>query len=487
MLKKKVFSSIRWTAASAAMQLLLRVAQLAILARLLSAEDFGLMAIVLVVLAYGTLFADMGVNSAFVQRQDVSLEQRSSLFWLNIVIAMTIAIAIVAISPLAAGFFGDERLQPLMMLSASIVVFAAFGAQIKMARSKELDFRQLVLLEILAALAGLVVAVAGALAGWGVYALVASGIVTSLTGTILAWAFLARGWRPMWRMKAIDIKSFLGFGSALTANNIVNQINSTIDIFIGGKLFDASQLGFYSVPRNLCLQIQMVVNPIVTRVGFPLIAQVQHDVGRIKLIYKKTMNMVASTTAPVYIFVALFSPEIVTVLLGPNWENSIELLRVLALWGGLRSLCNPSGSLLLGMGRAGLALKWNLGLLFIVPPVLWFGAQGGPEGMAWAMFGLMALLFFPVWLVLVRPLCHMGVIEYAVSGLKPFLLAGAAFVPAYMATTELDMAIVRLAAGAVIGGLLYLLLSYKFNREWTEAMLELLGIKGVQGQKLKDV
>jgi len=281
----------------------------------------------------------------------------------------------------------------------------------------------------------------------------------------------------MWRLKARDIRSFLGFGSALTANNIVIQIHASMDIFIGGRLFDAAQLGFFSVPRNLSMQIQMIVNPIVTRVGFPLIAKVQHDVGRVKLVYMKTMNMVASTTAPIYIFVALFAPEIVTVLLGSKWENSGELLRALALWGGMRSLNNPAGSLLLGMGRADIALKWNLGLLIIVPPVLWIGAQGGPEGLAWTMAALMAAVFVPGWYVRVRPLCHAGLMEYATSGLKPFLLAIFAFAPAYMATTQFGLAIVRLAAGAAIGGSFYLLLSYKFNREWADAMLELLGIK----------
>jgi O-antigen/teichoic acid export membrane protein len=432
------------------------------------------MAMVMVVLGFAALFSDLGINGAYIQRLEVTQEQRSGLYWFNVLLSLGVTLLVIALSPLLAGLFGDARLEPLIMLSATTFVLGALGQQLRMSAEKTLAFRPLVLVEASATILGFASAVLAAVNGWGVYSLVVAGIVTSTTGSLLAWVYLARGWRPMWRLKLEDIRPFLGFGGTLVANNICSQVNSSLDVFLGGRLLGATQIGFYSVPRNLALQIQMIVNPIITRIGFPLIAQVQSDVTRVKSIYLKTINMTASTNAPLYIGVAFFAPDAVAMLLGSGWERSGELLRLLAIWGAIRSLVNPVGSLLLGMGRAGLAFKWNLALLLIMPPAMWFGSQGGPEGLAWALVILQISLFIPAWYLLVRPLCHATLREYSVLAIRPFVLSMLAVAPSHWITTHLDDAGVRLAAGIVLAAPLYIAISAKANREWFMAMLELL-------------
>jgi O-antigen/teichoic acid export membrane protein len=125
------------------------------------------MATVAVVLGFAAAFSDMGVNSAYVQRQDVTPEQRSSLFWLNVAISGGFKLIVLFSSPLIAGFFGDDRLTPLLMLAASIFVITGLGQQVKMTAEKALDFRAVALIEIAAAIAGFAAAVTAAYAGWG--------------------------------------------------------------------------------------------------------------------------------------------------------------------------------------------------------------------------------------------------------------------------------------------------------------------------------
>ncbi len=470
-LKQRTFSAVRWTTTAAVSRVGLQLAQVAVLARLLEPEDYGLMALVAVVLAFGSLFADMGVNSAFVER--------SSLFWLNVSVSIGIALLVVALSPVLAYFYEDARLRPLMMLASTTFVLTALGQQLKMSAEKALHFRPVVLLDISAAVLGFVAAVIAALGGLGVYALVIAGIVTASVGTLLAWLLLADGWRPMWRLRMDDVRSFLGFGGALVINNIANQINLTLDVFLGGRLLSKEALGLYSVPRNLALQIQFMVNPIITRVGFPLLAQVQEDAKRVRSIYLKTLNMTSATNAPIYVGIAFFAPEIIAIYLGPGWERSGDLLRLLALWGGLRSTGNPVGSLLLGVGRADLAMRWNLALLLVYPPLLWLGSLYGPEGMAWAMFGLMAILFVPGWIFLVRPVCDAKLLEYCVAALKPFVLAAATVAPAYLLAVRFDGAVPRLCIGVGVAAPSYLAISWVANREWVQALMELAGRRPV--------
>jgi O-antigen/teichoic acid export membrane protein len=473
-LRLSTFSAVRWTAIGAITGAVLRVGQIAILARLLAPADYGLMAMVGVVLGFAGLFSDLGVNSAYVHRQQVTQEQRSSLFWFNVAVSAGLTGLVIALSPVFAWFFGDERLRPLIMIAASTCIINALGQQVRVAAEKELDFQRVVLLEVVAAILGFFSAVLAAISGWGVYSLILGGVVSASTSTLLAWSYVSRGWRPTMRLRIEDLRPFLGFGAATVVNGIVNHINLTIDLFLGGRLLSSAQLGYYSVPRNLVLQLQFIINPIITRVGFPLIAQVQSDPTAVRNIYLKTVNMTSSTNAPIYIFLAIFSSDVVTLLLGPGWSDSASLLRVLAIWGFVRSTGNPVGSLLLGMGRPRLALQWNTALLLVIPPVLWIGSQYGPNGLAWGLLLLAIVLFVPSWLILVRPLCHANLSDYSVAALRPLLLASLSVVPAYILVGNIELPVVRLIAGVVVATMAYFAISYRANRDWFIAIMELL-------------
>jgi O-antigen/teichoic acid export membrane protein len=310
-----------------------------------------------------------------------------------------------------------------------------------------------------------------------VYALVGGSIVTTLSITLSAWIFLANGWRPRWQFSLEDVKPYLGFGTALVGNNLVNRVNLNIDLLLGGRLLGADLLGLYSVPRNLILQIQFVVNPIITRVGFPLIAQIQHDIARVRSVYLQTLNMTASTNAPLYMAIVFFAADIVQVLLGRDWGGSVEFFKILAVWGFLRSTGNTVGSLLLGMGRADLSLKWNIGLLFVVPPALWVGSQFGTHGLAWTLLALSAALYIPGWLILVRPLCHAGLLKYALASFKPMALAICAFAIGHALAQQGGDALVRLLIGLPTSALIYLAFCYWWNRAWLRALHELIPLR----------
>ena len=473
-LKHKTFAAVRWTTVAAVARTALQLAQVAVLARLLAPEDYGLMAMVWVVTGFAAIFSDLGVNSAFIQCQSVTQEQRSSLFWLNVVVSVGLTLVVIVFSPLLARFFADERLIPLLRIAAPTFVIAALGMQVRMAAEKALHFRPVVVVETSASLLGFATAVACAMEGLGVYALVFGTLMTALAQTALLWLLLAQGWRPLCRLQWAEVRPFLGFGGALVANNIVNYVNGTVDLLLGGRLLTAAALGMYSLPRNLVLQLQSVINPIITRVGFPLIAQVQTDVPRVRSIYLQTLNMTASTNAPLYVGIVFFSPEIVAIMFGEKWAATADVLRILALWGFVRSTGNPVGSLLLGMGRADLSLKWNLGLLCFMPPALWLASRFGTIGLAWALFVVQGVLFIPGWFFLVRPLCEASLVEYLRVTVNPFLLACGAICPAYWLSGFIENTVLRLGLAVAVAIPLYFSASWLMNRAWIEAMRSLL-------------
>ena len=476
-LRARTFSSVRWTAGGAIFGGALQFLQIAVLARILSPADYGIMAIVTVVLGFAAIFSDFGFSSAFVHRRDVTEAQRSSLFWLNVSNGIVLMLLVIALSPLLAVFFGgDKRLVPLIMLSSTTFVLSALGLQVRMASEKALQFKPVMIVEVTAALFGFAIALWAAWSDWGVYALVFGVISKACASAALAWIFLSGGWRPALHLRLQDIKPFFGFGGALVVSNIINQFNLTIDLVLGGRILSAGQLGFYSVPRDLTLGQQFIVNRVINRIAFPLISELQTDIDRVRSIYLRTLNMTASTNAPLFIAVAFFTPDVVNLMLGPDWESSVAIWRILALWGCLRAVANPVGSLLMGMGRTDLAMKWNFGLLFITPPLVWLGATYfGAEGIAYALLGLNVIIYIPGWLVLVRPLCRASLLEYSIASLRPVVIAVVALAPASMVVQPLETSLVRLVVGVLLGLFFYLLFSYLGNPQWVRSMMELLG------------
>lgn len=473
-LKQKAFAAIRWTTATAVLRSLLQVVQVAALTRILSPADYGLLAVVTATLLFAQHFTDFGLNSALVQRQNVTDDQRCSLYWTNVLMSLVVAGSIVACAPLLAWWLSEPRLLPLVALSAAIIIVQSTSTQLRMQAEKKLDFRPVVLIEVASMVVAVGASIALAFQGLGALSMVLGSLLAALLNTGLAWAVLRRGWIPRLRLKIADIRPFLRFGGQLVANNVVNQINAVADIFIGNRLLGAAQMGLFAVPRNLMLQVQDAINPIVTRIGFPMIAQVQHEQAQVAKIYLHTLRMTSSVNAPIYLFAFAFAPDILAILLGEAWHGASSVLRVLALWGAVRSTANPVGSLLIGMGRADLSLRWNLALLVLTPVCLYYAAGYGVTGLATALLALQVVWFVPAWYFLVRSTCGVRLGSYASAALTPMWLAAVAACVAMLGTTILGSAWLRCCVGAAILAGVYIALSARWNREWLRAMLELV-------------
>jgi O-antigen/teichoic acid export membrane protein len=473
-LKHKTFSAIRWTTLAMVGRAVLQFLQIAILARLLSPTDFGLMALVMAVVVFAHIFTDMGVSNAIIHHQQLSQEELSSLYWLNVASGAVMMLLVMLVSPFIADFYNAPALRPLLLMVGSFFLISAFGQQLRVIAEKELRFSALAKIELISALAGFTVAVLWAWQAPSVLALIAGLMTGAIVMTVLCWLMLANGWRPMWRLKPGEIGQFLRFGGYTMANNLVNTFNLQADVFIGGRFLTASSLGVYSLPRSLSLRVIDVVNPIITRVGLPVMAKAQHDQPFLKRVYLKTLRMTASVNFPIYMAILAFAPEMVTVLFGDQWQDAIPILRILALWGLIRSVGNPVGSLIFAVGRADLAFKWNLASAFVVLPMVWVGVHFGNQGLAVSLVFASMGLVLPGWYVLVRPLCGATFMEYFRQLAIPLSVAMVAASVAYIAAWALDDALLRLGMGLVTGAMAYIALSRWLNRMWFEAMWELI-------------
>jgi O-antigen/teichoic acid export membrane protein len=477
-LRKAAFSAGRWTTASLMARAGLQMVQTMVLARLLAPADFGLMAVVGSVYAIVALFVDMGLSNALIHFPDPPPRTLSTLYWLNLCAAGIMAILYAALAWPISVFYHQPALLPAMLAMGLALPLGALGQQFRVLAEKDLRFSRLAMIEVSSMVCGLASALAVALAGGGVYALVAGVLVSTGTNSALAWWLLGGHHRPGFCFDLEEVKPYLRYGSYRLGDSLFNSLQSQADVLIGSSIAGPAAMGIYTLPRDLTLRLaNTVINPVVTRVGLPVMARVQGNIAALKSVYLQTLRMTSSVNFPAYAVLAVWADEVVAIVLGNQWHAAGAYMRIFASWGMIRSIGNPVGSLLYATGHVRRAFWWNLSLLVLIPPILWIAAnQAGTKGLALTMLGMQVLLFYPLFRWLVRPACGAGLGEYA-GELSPPLVATAIAVAAGLAGSSLlhGDRWMQAATGGVLFAIAYLVASYVFNRRWLTTSAEALG------------
>jgi len=193
-------------------------------------------------------------------------------------------------------------------------------------------------------------------------------------------------------------------------------MNSNLDYILIGSLLGIEQLGYYTLAYNLIIRPAQKINPIITRVGFPVFSKIQDELDKLKKGYFKIIQLLSLVNFPVMVIFAVLSPIFIPIIFGDQWLHSIILVQILSIVGLLRSIGNPIGSLLLAKGRADLGFKWNLSLFIIQVPGLYIGAMlGGAIGVAISFVCLMILYSIFNYTILIKKMLGPCLKEYLLS------------------------------------------------------------------------
>lgn len=475
-----MISAGRWTASSAAFRAALQVLQTVILARLLVPADFGLVAIVSAILGVFLLVSDLGISQALVHYDDIERDALSTLYWMNLLLGVALMVLTILVAIPISQIYHEPRLANLLCLGSLVFPLAAVGQQYRAVAQRDLKFGPLARNEIASGLCGFATAVLVAMSGGGPYALVGGMLVGVASGSVLALVFLSYGQHPHMVLDFRTAKPYLGFGGYLVLERIASSLHRQADIYVAGLFARPSAMGLYSVPRDLSMRFSLLVNPIVTRVAFPLMARSKGDSRALKATYLQILGATSWLNFPVYVAFGLFSNEIVAVLYGRHFAGSGIYLEVLSAWGLVRSVANPIGSLLYAVGAARRAMMWNLGLLIIVPAICYVAARElGLMGLAYSLIAMQLVLLLPAWRFLVRPACGATLTEFLRELWLPLAISVAAGMAAWIAAHPVTGNLPRLLVGGTTGAAAYALLSWVFNRHWLVSMLELTFLKPV--------
>ena len=468
-LKYQALNGIKWTTLSTVVQTVVQLVMLAILARLLTPGDFGLMAIMMVVIGFSEAFMDMGISNAIIHRQDITHDQLSTLYWLNIGSGICLFLIIAALSPLIALFYGDPRItEPLLVLSL-VFIIVGVGNQFRILCQKEMQFNRMARVEIIASLCSLMVAVFSAMAGVGVYALVFAMLAQS---SVSSFMFLIMGLREHHRPELIfkykDIKCFWTFGLYQMGEKSINYISSNADKLIIGKLLGMQAVGFYNMAWQLIIFPVSKINPILNKVAFPVYAKVQNDAVALNRYYSLNVKALSLVTVPLLAFLSFFAADVVLVFFGPGWETTATLVTILAFVGILKALGNPGGAIILAKGRADVGFWWNVGWAVLVIVTLYSVLEIAPnvENVPYSLLFL-SLSTGWIWHFIISRIADIAYwpisLHFAKVILISFLIAAISYKMVIM--VDFSWVISRLFSGGFLFCIVYLFYFFLFEQE----------------------
>jgi O-antigen/teichoic acid export membrane protein len=377
----------------------LRMGAIMALARLLSPKDFGLVGMVMAFTGVLSFIRDFGLSSATVQRMTISEEQSSTLFWINILIGALLGLITVAMAPAIAAFYGEPRLFGITAVLALGFLFNAAGTQHAALLQRQMRWTTLGLISVVSLMVGAAIAIGGAEAGYGYWALVWMSIASPLAGTLGSW--LTTGWVPGMPQRQTGVMSLMLFGVTLTVRGLVTFVAYNADKVLIGRFWGADPIGIYGRAYQLVNMPTEHLSSAVGEVAFAALSRLQNDPIRLKSYFLKGFSLVLGLTLPITLVCVLFADELVFVVLGPKWKDAAAIVRLLAPAMAIYATINPLEWLIYSIGLGARSLKISLVFApFMITGYL-IGLPYGPKGVAFAYSAAMTLWFIPhtMWCV----------------------------------------------------------------------------------------
>lgn len=475
-LKNKTISGVRWSAIAKIFQQFLSFFTIAILAHLLSPATFGLIGMVLVVTNFVDIFKDLGTSTAIIQREEISQELISSVFWTNLFIGVLFALIIMMMAPSIATFFREPGITPIMRVMSFSFIFSGLSVVPQALLIREMSFRRLAFIENVSYLIGAGIGVGMALSGWGVWSLVIQSFSRIFSMVIFLW--LLNPIIPHLRLSLNSLKPIASYSMNLSGFNLLNYFIRNADNMLIGRYLGSTSLGFYSVAYKWMLMPIYYISGIVGNVFFSAFSKIQNDNIKFLKVYLNLCASIGLVTFPLLLGMVALAKPLVFVALGPKWDLVVPLLMILSLIGLFQTIGTTVGSIYLAKGRTDLMLKW--GLMACASYLLSFGI-----GLRWGVLGVAIcyslcglILFYPSLAIpfhliglrfsefgrVMIPILIMGLSMLALIKVGLFGLGRMGFTGPW----------VQLAVGVLLGGSSYLIFVLRFQRDLLNELLTLL-------------
>ncbi len=404
-LRGAVMHGLAWKIISIVVKQGSRVVVGIVLARLLTPEEYGLAALVLVFSSLVFIFSDLSLGAALVQRSRITERDRSTVFWVSVAVGVVCTVVGIAIAPLVAAFYDEPDVKALFAAVSITFLIVSLGVTQEALLVRAMDFRALEIRQMLAALIGAVAAIVIAANGGGAWAIIVQQIVVVAVATVMMW--LVTPWRPRFTFSGDSLRDLGSFGGNVFGSRLIFYLNRNADNLLIGKFLGPAALGAYSLAYNvILLPFSQVAGPL-EQLLYPAFSRMQEDMERLRVAFLRVVRLVAVVNMPVLLGFAVLADLFVPVVLGEQWRDAVPVIQILAAVGLVQSLQALNGSILQARDRTDWLLRYSIIFTIVTVGAFAAGLPFGITGVA-AALGIASIFLEPLYAVITAKVMRMS-------------------------------------------------------------------------------
>ena len=378
-LKQKAASGMVWTALQRYSTMGIQFISGIILARLLTAYDYGCIGMLSIFMVLAEAFIDGGFGVALIQKKNPTQIDYSTVFFWNIGVAFVMYAILYVSAPAIARFYKIPLLCSVLRVQGLVLFIYAFNIIQKNQLRKKLNFKVLSIVTISTSIIALGVTIYMAYKGYGVWALVAQHIITASIPAIVFWFYMK--WRPTWSFSLISFRELFGFGFYMFLTHLLNSFGQKIQGLLIGRVYNPATMGYYSKAESTEKLASHSISSIMTQVTYPLYAEVQDNRGALSGMIKRLTMTLAFITFPMMFILLLCAKPIFILLYSDRWLSSIPYFQVLCIAGLAGCLQSVNLQAISAIGKSKLMFVWTVvkrvvGLGFIIAGLYFWGMKG---------------------------------------------------------------------------------------------------------------
>lgn len=433
-----------------------------ILARLLSPDDYGIIAMPAIFLSIAQVLIDSGFANALIRKPDLNERDLSTAFYFNVIVGVVAYLILFATSPLIASFFKTPILSQLLKVTALVVFLNSLGIVQQAVLTKRMDFKTQAVISTISTFTSGAIGVWMAYSGYGVWALVFQQVSAALLRVVLLWVY--GKWHPIWVWSQDSFKYLWSFGSKVVVIGFLDTIYSNVYAFVIGKMYNAKDLGNYTRAQQFADLPANNLNSIVQRVTFPLLSEIQQDNDRLNSIFLKLFELTSLVIFPLMFLITAMADPLIVVLLGEEWQGCVIMLQILCLtrmWVPLNAI---NLNLLQVKGRTDLLLRVEIVKKVMIAIILLLTISHGVIVLLLG-FAACGVFAFAINTYYTKKLIGIGYF-HQMKVIFPAIAISVVILAAVMIINRLITSLyVQIAVDIVLGSILYFGYIYLFKKE----------------------
>ncbi len=391
-IKQKTISGLMWSFIDSFAQKGITFIVGIILARLILPREFGLIGMIGIFIAISTSFMDSGFGSALIRKKDCTDQDYSTVFYYNLIVGVFFYWVIFLSAPAISRFFNEPQLTPLVQVLGLVLIIDSFTIIQTTILTKKIDFKLQTKVSVISSIISGGVGILMAYSGFGVWSLVAMQISQRAINSFLLW--LWNSWSPLLVFSKESFSELFSFGYKLLISGLIDTLYRNIYLMIIGKYFSAQALGFYTRANQFTALPSENIVRIISRVSYPVLAQILEDKHALKRNYKKIIKSTMLISFVLMMGMAAVAEPMVITLIGEPWRPSIVYLQLLCFVGMMYPLHALNLNMLNVQGRSDLFLKLEIIKKILAIPVIIIGVMFGIKAMIMGMIVNTQIAYF---------------------------------------------------------------------------------------------